>query len=395
MFAFVDPKEWWIEISPAARAGSWQQSQRFATAASRWNAYLNQICLDLLLPWFQEDTPNARSWMASHASIWDVVNGTAIALGSQRVVLIPTEAIDGSELEVPQEWVDIPNWTADYYLAVQVQIDESSEQHWLRVWGYATHHDLKTQGRYDAGDRTYSLDAQDLTPDLNTLGVTLQLNLHEQTRADIPPLAELSATQAENLLQRLGNADIQFPRLAVPFAMWGALLEREEWRQRLYQLRTGSPAPALTQLNQWFQRQAIAGWQLLETWLDSAPGNVAFAYRSVSRDAPTAQIKPLQLAQLTVMLLVELDAETDGRVAIMIQLHPAPGSAVLPPGIVLSLLSETGSVLQQVQARDVSQDDSTTGDVYIQLRRFRCPSGTQFGVRVELGEIQATESFIV
>ena len=35
-------------------------------------------------------------------------------------MLIPSEAIDDSELEVPQEWVDIPSWAADYYLAVQI-----------------------------------------------------------------------------------------------------------------------------------------------------------------------------------------------------------------------------------------------------------------------------------
>jgi len=31
---------------------------------------------------------------------------------------------------VPQEWVDIPEWAADYYLAVQVNPDSG----WLRIW---------------------------------------------------------------------------------------------------------------------------------------------------------------------------------------------------------------------------------------------------------------------
>ncbi|PSO81051.1 MAG: hypothetical protein BRC41_15925 [Cyanobacteria bacterium QH_9_48_43] len=48
-------------------------------------------------------------------SFWEVVNGTAIALSGVRLVLIPSEAADLSELRVPQEWVDIPSWGGDYY----------------------------------------------------------------------------------------------------------------------------------------------------------------------------------------------------------------------------------------------------------------------------------------
>jgi hypothetical protein len=48
-------------------------------------------------------------------------------------------------------------------------------------------------------------------------------------------------TQAENLIARLGNLDVINPRLAVPFVLWGALLEHGGWRQRLYHHRLGDP----------------------------------------------------------------------------------------------------------------------------------------------------------
>ncbi|OKH45973.1 hypothetical protein NIES2101_25740 [Calothrix sp. HK-06] len=35
----------------------------------------------------------------------------------------------------------------------------------------------------------------------------------------------LPTTQAENLLEPLGNRDLVFPRLQIPFPQWGALLE--------------------------------------------------------------------------------------------------------------------------------------------------------------------------
>jgi hypothetical protein len=131
--------------------------------------------------------------------------------------------------------VDIPSWAADYYLAAQVNPDDG----WVRIGGYATHQQLKTNGSYDPSDRTYCLDEDDLIQDLNVLWVARQLGLEEPTRSDIAPLRALSLAQTENLLQRCCDPSIAVPRLAVPFEMWGALLEHGGTRQRLYEQRQG------------------------------------------------------------------------------------------------------------------------------------------------------------
>ena len=68
--------------------------------------------------WIQtEYALQATVWESSPntPAFWEFVNGTAILLNERRVVLIPSEAIDNRELEVPQEWVDIPSWVADFY----------------------------------------------------------------------------------------------------------------------------------------------------------------------------------------------------------------------------------------------------------------------------------------
>ncbi|MFB2833241.1 DUF1822 family protein [Floridanema evergladense] len=117
----------WLEFSAQQQNQAWENSQSFSSPSSRWNAYLNQICLITVLPWLQEEyAPKAKVWLNNAAlpSFWEVVNGTAIVLDDTRFVLIPSEAIDQSELRVPQEWVDIPSWVADYYLAVQVNPDD-------------------------------------------------------------------------------------------------------------------------------------------------------------------------------------------------------------------------------------------------------------------------------
>lgn len=262
-FIFADPKQVWLESPPTTQIEEYQ----FSTPSSRWNAILNSICLNAVLPWLKaEYAPQARVWSnisAALPSFWEIVNGTAIDIGTTRLVLIPSETIDISELRVPQEWVDIPSWAADYYLAVQV----NSDQGWVRIWGYTTHQQLKTSGHYDPSDRTYSLDGEDLILDLNVLWVARQLCPQELTRGVITPLPALPLAQAENLLQRLGDPAIATPRLEVPFELWGALLDHGGWRQRLSERRQGLPEQ--WSILQWLQAgisdfaQQI-GWQRIE-----------------------------------------------------------------------------------------------------------------------------------
>lgn len=235
-----DPTQVWLEFPESEQTQAWQQSQSLSRPSSCWNAYLNQLCLSTVLSWLREEyAPKATVWpnVATRFSFWEVVNGTAITLDTTRFVLVPTETIDFSELRVPQEWVDIPSWAADYYLAVQVNPDDRT----VRIFGYATHRQLKTKGTYEKSERSYCLASDDLIQDLNVLWVARQLCPEETTREAIAPLASLPLAQIENLLQRLGNPAVIAPRLAVPFELWGALLEHGGWRQRLYERRIGLP----------------------------------------------------------------------------------------------------------------------------------------------------------
>jgi len=74
---------------------------------------------------------------------------------------------------------------------------------------------------------------------MNTLWVRYEFYPEASTRADVSLFPELSVAQAENLIGRLGDAAVVFPRLSVPFVTWGALLENEQWRQNLYATRLG------------------------------------------------------------------------------------------------------------------------------------------------------------
>lgn len=385
MFAFADPAELWLPLSPspATMAGL---ATSYSSPASRWNANLNQVCLEAVLAWIQaEQAAYAVAWIdeSQRPAFWEIVNGSGIIIGDRQLVLIPSEAIDAGELVVPQEWVDIPNWVADYYLAVQMQVEPGVEEPWLRVWGYVSHQDLKTIAHYDADDRTYCVDATQLAQDWSVFWVTLRFCAQAQTRAVVPPLPDLSSTQAESLLQRLATEN--FPRLSMPFDRWGALIQQSNWRQQLYQQRT-QPQSRSVHLSQWLQQQVITGWQRLETLL-ATDGELALNLRSTTeRSAEVSQAKLIQIADGTVALIIHLDRTEDDRVAILVQLHPTGGRTGVPASLTLNLVAETGELLQTVQA---GPDDR-----YIQLRRFRCPVGTPFQIQIEMDTTQVIEQFI-
>jgi Protein of unknown function (DUF1822) len=264
-----------------------------------WNTFLNQVCLETVLPWLQEDyLPQAKVFPNQSAlpSFWELVNGTAIALQNRRLVLLPTEAIDLDELRIPQEWVDISSWAADYYLAVQVNIDDR----WVRLGGVATHRQVKAS-RYDGSDRTYCLNEEDLIPDFGTLWVAQQLNPQESVRAEIPAIVPLPLAQVEPLITRLGNPQLLNPRLAVPFTQWAGLVGHGGWRQRLANRRRGQPAEYSPL--EWL-RSGISGlatgWERMELELVGARGEEttsAMLVRELAIDDRAYELRVMNLVE--------------------------------------------------------------------------------------------------
>lgn len=266
LFDLFNPAQLVLEIDPTVLNQAWSQSQSAANPTSRWQTYLNQVALNVFLPWLkaEEDaTAKASFDAAKSANIWELVNGTAINLKGAKLVLIPSEAEDLSELRVPQEWIDIPEWAADYYLAVQVNVDDG----YIRVWGYSTHQQLKSKGILSQADRTYVLADDDLITDLDVLWVARELCPNEVTQAAVKPLTAISPVQANNLIERLGSKSQLLPRLAVPFSLWAALIQNPTWCSNLAAARRGlSPK---TSVLQWLQSGVTNlaedfGWRQIE-----------------------------------------------------------------------------------------------------------------------------------
>ncbi|MBR8835095.1 MAG: DUF1822 family protein [Stigonema ocellatum SAG 48.90 = DSM 106950] len=338
----IDPKHLYLEIAQTFQIAG----DSYSTAGARQRALTNQLCLNAFLPWLREEfTSSARVYPHTMAltSFWEVVNGTAITFDNSRLVLVPTLAIDLNELRVPQEWVDIPDWVADYYIAVQVNPDDG----WMRIFGYTTHQRLKTMGVYDAGDRTYSLEIEDLIPDLNVLWIAQQYP-QETLQAAVCTLPSLPTSQANNLLERLGNPTVVFPRLEVPFQLWGALLTHSGWRQQLYERRQGLPQQ--WSIPQWFQSRVSnfaqqLGWEKGEY--------IAVGSRMRSQDIILSLFRQLVIVNNTYKLRVFPIGNLEERIW-RFELRSATPGSLIPIGFKLRLLTE------DLQPFDNNEDTATT-----------------------------------
>ena len=287
--ALFDPTQLFLELDEATINKAWLKSQKGNTPASRWQAYLNRLCMMVFLPWLKEEQNQSSQTNSFQTNYWELINGTAIEVGDAKLLLVPSEASDLSEMRVPQEWVDIPSLVADYYLAIQVNLDNG----YIRVWGYGTHQQLKTNGIYNNSDRTYSLTEDYLINDINALWIARELCSTEVTQVAVEPIPTISATQAENLIQRLGNPEILLPRLAIPFTIWASLIQNESWCKRLVEKRRGELADRGSVLK-WLQTGVANfarefGWREVE-FQPSVVGARGSAISSLDEIASTEKI---------------------------------------------------------------------------------------------------------
>jgi hypothetical protein len=333
----LNPNQLILEITTAKTAQTWDDNQKAANSFSRWQTYLNQLSLDTFVEYTKEVQAESIKKSQNLQNINELINGTAITIGEAKIVLIPSEAEDLEELRVPQEWLDIPQLVADYYVAVQVNVDDG----YLRIWGYTTHQKLKTIGNYHISDRYYSLDGIDLINDINALWVARELCPDEVTRVEVAPIAEITAQQANNLIERLADKENLLPRLAIPFAMWAAILENDNWRNNLIAQRRGKVQVQISVLN-WLKAEAVnaiaemreIGWRQVEfqTSTVGAKGSTATATPN------TALAKQLIIAGQNYEFKIIPLPEDDWR----FELRNLALGGIIPAGFTLRLLTETG-----------------------------------------------------
>ncbi|MEL6554643.1 MAG: DUF1822 family protein [Cyanobacteria bacterium J06621_11] len=400
----------------------WQRCEQLLEPDARWQIYLHQLAESALIKWFEHEVapseietsvvPSVQPWPTANAcDVWHVVEGLALTIGASRIVVILSESIDAAELRVPQEWVDLPTWVGDYYLAAQVDVDEQR----LSLWGYATHLQLKTEGAYDCDSRTYLLNDVSLVEDFSVFQAARQLV--PRCRASLAALPTVSALQATNLQSRL--ASVPEPRLEVPFAQWGALLSDRTWRDAFYKQRqltnrqldtrlqqqpTRQPL-ARVNLGEWLHQQFDQDWQSIDNLLLRMP---ALQFRSTASDQ-TVKVRgkrislPTATATLELVMILVFTVVSENRRNIRVLLYPASRS-VLTPEISMTLeVAESGEDLiardklekEKVEREKVlRQVQSGLQDDYIQLPPFVCSAAQSFIVGIALADRSIKIEFV-
>ncbi|MBD2352962.1 DUF1822 family protein [Anabaena variabilis FACHB-171] len=153
----------------------------------------------------------------------------------------------------------------------------------------------------------------------------------------VAPLPTLPLAQAENLLERLGNSEVVFPRLAIPFELWGALLTHGGWRQGLYERRQGLPEQ--WSIQEWLQ----AGVSNLAQQLGWGMTRLQLAARGLrSRETDESSVslsRQLTLAGQAYELRVFQRGNLEDNIW-RFELRNANPDAMIPAGFRLRLLTE-------------------------------------------------------
>lgn len=396
----IYPEHLWLELSQQQKEDAWMLSSQdcYSCEATRWNAFLNYLSLNTFLTYLKGDSDfhnyEISPQVENLPSVWEFVNGTLLSVDETKLVLIPSDKSSISHFYIPQEWVDISTWTARYYLAVQINLDEG----WLRIWGCASHQQVREQAVFDSTDKVYCLSREELITDINVMWVARDFIPWQEVV--FKPLPQLSTTYIEQMLSNNLLVSSSFPRLHIPFEEWAVLMSSHHLRQRLYQQRLDSShiqqyhnLKVETNLCEWLQNTFVHGWYALDTLLSQQGRSLTVQFR---RDMALNEvtIKGAKLIDLEMnldnskfILLVGVSPKIDDRYNICVQLHPAYGNTYLPDQIKLTLLSSRGDILQESISRSY--------DHYIQLKRFKSLAETNFSIKVVHGYVTIKEDFVL
>jgi Protein of unknown function (DUF1822) len=271
MLTEIYPEHIWIDLSPTVQLESKLSAEQLRDRDYNLSRVdLNRLCMVAIKKWLSEVFdlelksvfPCVLGEKENLEFISKLVNGFALQLGKTRLVFIPSQSIDLTEIEIPQEWVDLPNWSADYYIPIQVDV----EGKYLHLWTFISHYDLKNNCEFDPVFRNYEIPDRIETKNLDVLFTACELHaLGELTpkRAALDTVPALATTDANKLIEQLQQRRSEFsPRLDFSFSQWGKLLNDDrKWLE--YYCTNLNPPSTSDLFVEYINSLRLAGWKLL------------------------------------------------------------------------------------------------------------------------------------
>jgi len=122
----------------------------------------------------------------------------------------------------------------------------------------------------------------------------------------------------------------------------------------LFDLRSASarvnPLASMIRLGEWLTGIIPPGWQAIEEFLSSDLA-LGFNFRSAQSPLTLRQGKSIDVGDLSLILVVEIEAAVDESMDIRLQLYPSAEQATLPPGVEFVLLGDRQNPLLTALSR--------------------------------------------
>jgi hypothetical protein len=266
LLARIYPRHIWLELS---------QLEEQSHDRNLSQAEIDRLCVAPITAWLDRASelnvtdifPGILAGKDNLKFISQLVNGFNLQLGKTKLVFIPSEAIDLAEFTVPQEWIDLPNWAADYYIPVRVDLTHSC----LQLWGFISHQDLKLRAQFDRVFRNYHIAAEDTTEELDRLIAACQLQAEgatSSTQLQLAPLAEITTAELDRSLQQLRSSHLRLsPRLNLDFSHWSNILDNPSYLTKYLSQSIRSPLK-ISELVSHIGTKLDRGWQTIESFIN-------------------------------------------------------------------------------------------------------------------------------
>lgn len=287
LLARIYPRHIWIELSQLEGARSDPSLSR---------ADLDRLCVSPIAAWLDRTSdltvteifPCVLAGKDNFKFISQLVNGFNLQIGTTKLVFIPSDAIDIAEFTVPQEWVDLPNWVADYYIPVRIDLTHSC----LQLWGFISHQDLKQRAQFDRVFRNYHVVAEDTTEELDLLIADCQLQAEGVASSTqmLAPLAQLNTIELARSFRQLQSLPLRrSPRLNLDFSCWSNILNNPNYLNK-YLIQSAQTPLKITELVTNISTKLDRGWQTIESFVNSSQRSLTPNFRSHLRQVMSQKV---------------------------------------------------------------------------------------------------------
>jgi Protein of unknown function (DUF1822) len=279
LLARIYPRHIWLDLASGALPIDLSPRERDDLSLSQVD--LDRLCVAPITAWLTSSIdlnvtnifPSILAGTERRESIARLVNGFNLQIGKTKLVFIPSDAIDLNEFAVPQEWVDLSNWVADYYIPVRVDLTHSC----LQLWGFISHRELKQRAQFDRVFRNYLVAAEDTIEELDLLLAACQLHsdgVASDTQMQLASLAQLSPAELDRALQQLRSSQLRLsPRLNLDFSQWGNILNNANYLTKYLNRSTQTPLKIAEIMNQ-IGTNLDRGWQTIDSFINPSPSPV-------------------------------------------------------------------------------------------------------------------------